>query len=189
MIQKRWRWLIILAVLWSFSSVLAQETNDFFAEIEPYSVPASIAAEEHTPEEAIAILTLAIQWAHPYENLMVTYSDRAMAYTRAGDYEAAIDDWEHSLHFEPDYVRAFVEMGALYIRLEQYDLALENLNHALELDPESAEAYANRGLVHGRLGEYAAAVEDFTAVIDRDNDLDNIFTLLGAAYYASIQDS
>ena len=186
MLRQRWVYMIVVVVsvivLDAVPAALAQDAADFFAGIEPYTVPAPIAAEDQTPEEALAILNFAIRFAHPYENLTITYSDRAMAYTRIGDFEAAIDDWEHALHFRPDYVRAYVELGGMYFRLEQYELALENLNHALELDPESVEAFANRGLVYGRLGEYEAAVEDFTAAIELNPDLPNIYDFRGAAY-------
>jgi|GEM_PF-6933179 len=184
----RQRWAYIIAALvgliafWAVPMAFAQDAEDFFDGIEPFAVPAPIAAETETPEQAIAILSFAIRFAHPYENLTITYSDRAVAYTRAGDYESALDDWEDSLHFTPDYVRAFVELGGLYFRLEQYDLALENLNHALELDPESVEAYANRGLVYARLGDYEAAVEDFKAAIELNPDLPLIFDFRGATY-------
>ncbi|MBC7814966.1 MAG: tetratricopeptide repeat protein [Burkholderiales bacterium] len=187
MMRQRWAYIIAalagLIAFWAVPALLAQDAEDFFDGIQPYSVPAPIAADTNTPEEAIAILTFAIRFAHPYENLTITYSDRAVAYTRAGDYEAALDDWERSLYFSPDYVRALVEMGCLYFRLEAYDLALENLNHALELDSDSVEAYANRGLVYARLGQYEAAVEDFTAAIERNPDLLNIFYLRGAAFF------
>ena len=186
MMRQRWAYIIAalvgLIAFWAVPMAFAQDAEDFFDGIEPFAVPAPIAAEIETPEQAIAILSFAIRFAHPYENLMMTYSDRAVAYTRAGDYEAAIEDWEKALYFSPDYVRAFVEIGGLYFRLEQYDLALENLNHALELDPDSVEAYANRGLVYARLGDYEAAVEDFTAAIELNPNLPLIFDFRGATY-------
>jgi small glutamine-rich tetratricopeptide repeat-containing protein alpha len=67
----------------------------------------------------------------------VYYSNRAAAYSQAGEHHNAINDAKKALEIDPSYSKAYSRLGLAYFSLEQYEDALKAYKNGLELDPNN----------------------------------------------------
>ena len=66
---------------------------------------------------------------------------------KKGDLEDAINYFNVSINFYPNYAKVFSEKGEALLKLERFSEALESLNLALELKPNLAKAKENKDIV------------------------------------------
>jgi tetratricopeptide (TPR) repeat protein len=85
------------------------------------------------------------------------HNNLALAYTQAGQIEAAAMELEQTLRLKPDLLEARVNLGALLIRQGNYPDALRHLRQATQFNPEFPAAQLNLGLVLARNSEWAEA--------------------------------
>ena len=72
----------------------------------------------------------------------VYYCNRAAAYSKVSDHQAAVDDCDRALHIDPKYSKAFGRKGIAYGLMNKHREAKECYEHALQLDPNN-ESYKN----------------------------------------------
>jgi tetratricopeptide (TPR) repeat protein len=92
-----------------------------------------------------------------------------------GDYQGALDDYNHAIQLDPNYARAYANRGGLKILVfKDYQGALVDLNRAIQVDPNSAQAYISRGgLKTLTFQDYRGALADLNRAIQIDpNDID-----------------
>ncbi len=100
----------------------------------------------------------------------------------AGDYEAAIRQFEQALLDVPDLttpdplIYAYVSLARAHMELDQPDEARAALDQASDLDPEFAYAHYYRGRLALDDGDYAAAIDALTLAIKEHPD--NLLTYL-----------
>ncbi|MEE8075142.1 MAG: tetratricopeptide repeat protein, partial [Candidatus Binatia bacterium] len=63
------------------------------------------------------------------------YNNRGNAYTRKGQYDQAISDFNKALEINPRDAKAYNDRGVSYARKGQYDQAVSDYNKALEINP------------------------------------------------------
>ena len=73
----------------------------------------------------------------------------------------AIEDYDHALRLDPNYVTAYRNRGVAKAELGQHAEAIADYDYALRLDPNDAMAYLNRGEAKTELGQHAEAIEDY----------------------------
>src|SRR5262245_33439136 len=78
------------------------------------------------------------------ETLAIVYNNRGNAYSRRGEYDRVIEDYDQSLNINPSYATAVSNRGVAYQKTGAYDRAIKDFDRAIELDPTSAIAFANR---------------------------------------------
>ena len=93
---------------------------------------------------------------------------RGIAYYHAGQYGAALADFNEAFKDELTLVEAYNYRGALYANAGENTKALADFNQALQLDPNSSISYTNRGSVFYHLRQYKAALTDFNRAISFD---------------------
>lgn len=93
---------------------------------------------------------------------------RAKAYFDAGNYEAAIQDFQYVLRENPRFIEALTGRG--YVRLRTKDLAgaMEDFNLALSIKRLDYVGLLGRGEVKEKLLNYAGAIEDYTVAITQE---------------------
>ncbi len=83
------------------------------------------------------------------------------------EYEAAIQNFDRALLWNPQAAHIYLERGVLWWReLNHPRKAIQDFTIALKLDPDLTEAHFNRGVAYQQLQEYPEAVSDFKAYLD-----------------------
>jgi Flp pilus assembly protein TadD len=85
--------------------------------------------------------------------------DRAVQSQRAGEFEAAAEEYRQLLKIAPKYAEAQANYGAVLARLGRYQEAVRAYETALSLDPKLTPVVLNLAIAHYRVGEFAKAVE------------------------------
>lgn len=75
-------------------------------------------------------------------NNAVYYCNRAAAYSKLNNHEAAIKECQSALRIDPTYSKAYGRLGLAYSSLNKHAEALTSYKKALELEPEN-ESYQN----------------------------------------------
>jgi tetratricopeptide (TPR) repeat protein len=83
----------------------------------------------------------------------------------AGDYPAAVHDFDQALLFRPDYAEAYAGRGVAYTRLNRFGPAIASFTQALEIMPDDAQTYYDRGLAYLALGKTSLARADFRQAV------------------------
>lgn len=117
--------------------------------------------------DAIDICTRAIRYGELTAlDLAATYTNRGIAYARAGKYRRALRDYRRSLELNPDSVHTWLNQANLYARRGKTAKALEAYQRAIELSQESwALPYFNRALTLLGSGQRAEARRDLLRAI------------------------
>ncbi|MBN4006512.1 tetratricopeptide repeat protein [Nostoc sp. LPT] len=83
----------------------------------------------------------------------------------SGNYEGAVEDFNHIIELEPQNALAYNRRGDAYYRLGDYEQAQADSSQAILLNPQDANAYFDRGFAFSELGKYKDAIADYTQAI------------------------
>ena len=116
---------------------------------------------------AIDLYTQAINSGELSENnLSISYNNRGVAHNRAGDDEAAIEDYSRAIQVNPRYFTALSNRAYLYYKSGRYSLASQDYTTCLDLQPGSPLMFFNRALCHKELNKLNQAMSDFSKAAD-----------------------
>jgi tetratricopeptide (TPR) repeat protein len=90
----------------------------------------------------------------PHSTLM--QNSMALAYFRQGQFDEAMQHYQHALEIEPTNSCAIISLGMIHLRLGDPDAAIALFHKALEIDPEDDDAHCSLGIAlcqTGRLDE------------------------------------
>lgn len=125
-------------------------------------------------------------WSYQIEHLPdrvpIAYTNRGIAYDRAGKVQLALADYSRSIKIDPEYVKAYNNRGVAYASLKRYEEAINDYNKAIELDPVLAQAYNNRGVAFGMLGDFKKAIQDCSKAIEINSGMPDSYFNRGLAY-------
>lgn len=93
-------------------------------------------------------------------------NDRAVAYVRAGQPKAALEDYNRAVGIFAEYPAAYNNRGNLLLALGQPGEAVKDFDRAVLLAPGYAAAYSNRAAAKMRVADHAGAIGDFTKAIE-----------------------
>src|SRR5690242_10905165 len=77
-------------------------------------------------------------------NLSILYSNRGIAYGKAGDIDRAIADFDTAIRITPTHLRAYLNRASAYLAKREFDRAIADLTQALRLDPRSTAVLMSR---------------------------------------------
>ena len=97
----------------------------------------------------------------------LAYND-GIAYSKLGQHQRAIQEYDRAIQLDPDYVDAYLNRGFTYKKLDQYQRAIQDYDKAIQIDPNYAYAYYIRGLAYHNLGQTAKAKADFAKACSLD---------------------
>jgi len=86
------------------------------------------------------------------------YTNRALAYKKAGNREKAIELYTKAIKINKNEADALLNRGNVYFDMGKDDLALADYRKSLTLKKNNAKLYTNMGSLFGRQGKYDSAL-------------------------------
>lgn len=96
------------------------------------------------------------------------YVRSGRAYTRVGEYDMAIQEFNEAIRLDPAQAGTYISRGNTYSNKGDHDRAIQDYDKAIRLDPNYAIAYYNRGNAYRRTGDYDRAIQDYNEAIRLD---------------------
>ena len=91
-----------------------------------------------------------------------TLINRGIVNAAAGDYQAALADYDAAQTRAPQMANLYLNRGTAYLRSGRFDAARADFDRALALKTDrTAIAYFSRGMANEKLGDLAAAWRDY----------------------------
>lgn len=95
-----------------------------------------------------------------------TYLNRGITYSRVGQYELAMQDYNHAFLLDSNNQRLLEMRGyTLLNNIRDYKAAIADFTHLIAIDPNNMDYYKNRGLAEVNSGAEQAAINDFNKVL------------------------
>ena len=125
--------------------------------------------ENSTPDQTIeACSTVIASGRVEKEDLATAFKNRGNAYDSKGQYDRAIEDYDHAIAINPNDADALNNRGISHRANGHYDLAVKDYDQVLKLTPYSAKALNNRCFAKAlmdQLEQGLADVGDVHAVV------------------------
>ncbi len=96
---------------------------------------------------------------------VVPLQNKAIVYTRIGQYQMAIENYNQSIRMNPDDAEAYYAKGNIYLGLGQYQKAADDLSRAIALRPDNPAIYYHRGTAYIHLAQYQQAIADYSQAV------------------------
>jgi Tfp pilus assembly protein PilF len=108
------------------------------------------------------------QAAFPEEDSMRVkdYNDRGVDYSRQGEYELALKEFNKALAVDNGTAETYNNRGITYAKLGRYELAIADFKKALEIKHESAEFNYNLGITYAKEGQFESALSKVNKAIE-----------------------
>jgi tetratricopeptide (TPR) repeat protein len=107
--------------------------------------------------------------------------DRALNYSDMRDWENAIREYHEAIECEPQFLRAYNNLGNVYAIRDQLDEAARYYEHVLKLDPSLAQVHSNLGNVLYKQGKVEESIRYFHQALALRPDLVEAWNNLGVA--------
>jgi tetratricopeptide (TPR) repeat protein len=91
----------------------------------------------------------------------LAYSMRALAYSRNGQFNQALPDYDMAILLDPTSAMALNNRAWVRYKLSKLDESLADVEQSLTLSPGSPHAYDTRAHVHQARGEQTQALSDY----------------------------
>ena len=88
-----------------------------------------------------------------------------MAFNSLG-YKNAVANYEKAIELNPEYVEAFISLGALHQNNKNYEGVITNYGEAIRLDSSNELLYEEIGTAKRELGDHKGAIIDFKKAIN-----------------------
>lgn len=108
------------------------------------------------------------------------YGNRGLAYLSLGMYDAAREDFEAVLRFNPDDAMAHAMLGELMRAAGDDYGALARAVAAMELEPSEGQPYYTRGWLFAKAGQYEQAAADLRRYLELAGETDDVADLAAA---------
>jgi len=126
----------ILLVLFGFLTAFSVACGPAFGEdYLDYYEQGEFALRVQKWDSAIALFTKSLQ---DNPNFFVAYHNRAVAYSKKGEYDKSIQDLKKAVELNPDYPDAYGLMGLVYEIKKDYQSALKVYREALTREKRPA---------------------------------------------------
>jgi lipoprotein NlpI/uncharacterized protein YecT (DUF1311 family) len=102
-------------------------------------------------------------------------ADELEQWRGAGNYDAAIADFDRAIKLDPKNAGALCARGDVKQAKGDWDGAIADYNRCIELEPTNDEAYDSRGIANQAKGNNDLAIADYTHAIELDPDANYYF--------------
>ncbi len=121
-----------------------------------------------------------------FPHVGVALNNRGNIYGKEkGDLDRAMQDFNNSIQFDPNYENAYVNRGIVFCIRGKFDLAILDFNKALALKPDYFDATFNRGIAYTQTNQFEKAIEDFSILQMTNADDSRIYACRGRAFSLS----
>lgn len=143
-------------------------------------------AEADDPDVMIGGCTAFIQSGQEdNKNLSIAFSNRGIGYSKKGNYDLAIQDFDEAIRLSPSDIDKVILRGRAYDSKGNYDRAIQDYDEAIRLNPSFARAFDLRGYAYYDKGNYDRAIQDYDEAIRINPSYAIAFSNRGMAYYAN----
>ena len=119
---------------------------------------------------------------------LIISTTTGLVYYFAGDYEIAIENFEKTVEFDPNFPVVYYFAAWTYAQTGQYTKALKAMNTAIKILGDSIALKSELGLIHAMAGEVGEALKIYKQV--KESGTKNITTSYAmysiAAFYAQL---
>jgi tetratricopeptide (TPR) repeat protein len=124
--------------------------------------------------------------SHKPPKQAIKHMNRAAAAREKGDLHKSLEHLQSAVEIDPEYVEAFVNLGARYVELQRVDEAADAFERAIQIDPHCAQAHSNYALVMIQKGKPREAAASARRAVDIDGGNMRAHYVLG--YSLALQD-
>jgi len=100
--------------------------------------------------------------------LALAFNNRGVAYRLKGEYDLALQDYDHAIGFDPNSASHYNNRGIIYRIKHEYARAIADYDEAIWLRADYPAAFYNRALAYADEGDYDHALADFNVVMQFD---------------------
>ena len=112
------------------------------------------------------------------EDDIAKHYEQALSYLDVNQYNKAIVEFEKCLYLDPDFHKAYCNLGVIYIRKKNYTRAVNLLTDAVAIKDDFKEAYFNLGLAYRKLNRLEDAKEAAENALRIDPNYENARILI-----------
>ena len=112
------------------------------------------------------------------EDVIAKHYEQALSFLDMNQYEKAIDEFEKCLYLDPNFHKAYCNLGVIYIRKKNYTMAVNLLKEAVSIKDDFKEAYFNLGLACRKLNKLEDAKDAAENALRIDPNYENARILI-----------
>jgi tetratricopeptide (TPR) repeat protein len=105
-------------------------------------------------------------------NVAGAYLNRGLSYSKKGDSDAALADFNKAVEVNPHDFAVYLTRGRELQKRGDLNAALDDFNKAIQVGPQMSEIYLERGVTLFLLGKDAEAQKDFDQCLKLDPRMD-----------------
>jgi tetratricopeptide (TPR) repeat protein len=125
-----------------------------------------LASEGPHPDPIIAGCTAVIQANRDTpQRLATAHNNRAVAFKAKGEFDRALQDYDESIHLNPDVPNVYNNRGVIYRIKGDYARAVQEYGKAIALKGDYMAAFFNRAMALSDMGQFESALADFNLVL------------------------
>lgn len=110
----------------------------------------------------------------------IDYSSDALVFLKQGKLDKAAELYLHALSIDPNFIKAYNNLGIIYKLQGRLDKAEENFQKAISLDPSKVPLYSNLANIYRIKGDIKKAEEFCLKAIKLDPGFADAYNNLGA---------
>ena len=142
-------------------------------------------ADRGAPEKAIAACSHLIESGQfAGRDLGSAHFNRGVAFSRTGDQDRALVDFDAALRLIPGDPQAYGMRGVVHGIKGELDAAIADFTRSIEGDPTVVDSFTNRGKALQDKGEHARAIADMDRALELQPD--NPFALNGRCWSRAV---
>lgn len=116
-------------------------------------------------------LLLGVGWRHLFPDRAIEAYQRGVALLDAGNYEAAIPEFDRAVALDDQFAQAYWGRGDALMSLGQYETAVADFSRVIAMHPKTFPSiYLFRAAAYTQLGDYAAAIADYHTLLTLEPD-------------------
>lgn len=119
-------------------------------------------------EEAVAIYSKILEAVKPDDKnvIAVIRKHRGMAYFSMNNFDAALQDFDISLQYDPKAFRTYYYKGIVCAIQKNYEWAIQNYTKSLEINEFQAHTYFRRAMAYFEIQEYEKSMNDLNNALN-----------------------
>jgi tetratricopeptide (TPR) repeat protein len=94
------------------------------------------------------------------------YYGRGEEYSRNGDFDRAIGEYDAAIKIDANYANAYDSRGCTYASKGDHDRAIADFTEAIRINPKESFYYRHRGDTYSDKKNYDKAIADFTEAVN-----------------------
>ncbi len=110
------------------------------------------------------------------------YNEQGVTYSKQGQYDLAILEFNKALEIDPTSTDAYNNRGITYSKKGQYNSAISDFSKALEIEPKDTKILYNRGITHAIEGQFDLALSDLSKCLELSPSNADAYDFRGIIY-------